>query len=153
MIKTLITIEFYKTHFEKSLLIQKSKQKKLKILKKNYSDDDSANHQTTGNSFENNDSNPQNISEIKEMPNNDESENTSNSIHIEKKKADLPISIKNNLKILKKTDLQTSRKNDLQTKKLPNLMKTPENRANKKGFQAAFDSAKKKFQNLKNIKR
>ena len=86
MIKTLIMIEFYKTHFKRFLLIQKPKQKKFKIFEKNYSDDDFANHQATENLFKNSDSDPQNVFEMIEVSNSDENENASDSICIEKKK-------------------------------------------------------------------
>ena len=105
VIKTLIMIEFYETHFKKFLLIQKFKQKKLEIFEKNYSDNDFTNHQTTKNLFENNDSDSQNIFEVIKMFNNDENENASNSIRIEKKKADLLISVKSDLKVSKENDL------------------------------------------------
>ena len=103
VIKTSITIEFYKTNFNESLFIQKFKQKKFEILKKNYSDDDiSANPISANNSFKNNDSDSQNVSETIKMPNSDENKNASDSIRIEKKKADLPISMKGDLKVSKK---------------------------------------------------
>ena len=103
VIKTSITIEFYKTNFNESLFIQKFKQKKFEILKKNYSDDDiSANPIFANNSFKNNDSDSQNVSETIKMPNSDENKNASDSIRIEKKKTDLPISMKSDLKVSKK---------------------------------------------------
>ena len=105
MIKISIMTEFYETHFEKLLLIQKFKQKKFEIFEKNYNNNDSANHQTTKDSFENNDSDPQNVFEMIEMPDNDENKNASNSIHIERRKIDLLISIKSDLKVSKKNDL------------------------------------------------
>ena len=98
-------IEFYETHSEKLLLIQKSEQKKLKILEKNYSDNDSVNHQTTGDSFENNDSDPQDVFEMIEMPDNGEGENASDSICIEEEEADLPISMRGDLEAPKGDDL------------------------------------------------
>ena len=138
-------IEFYETHFKKFLLIQESKQEKFKILEKNYNNDDFANHQTTEDSFENNDSDPQNISEVIEMPNNDENKNASNNIRIEKKKADLLISMKSDLKAPRRNNLQIPEKNDLQTGEPPNLMKAPENRADEGGPQAASDFAKERI--------
>ena len=153
MIKTLITIEFYEIYFEKPLLIQKFKQKKLEIFEKNYSDDDPANHQTTRNPFENSDSDPQDVSEIIEVPDSDENENASDSIRIEGRKADLPISMKDDLKAPIGNDLQTPRgddlqipeKDDLQTEELPNLVKAFENRADEGGPQAAPDFAKERI--------
>ena len=109
MIKTLIAIEFYKTHFKKPLLIQKFKQKKLKIPEKNYNDNEFANHQTTRISFKNNDSDSQNVFEIIKMSDNDENKNASNNIHI-KKKTDLLISIKNDLKVSKKMIRKSQKK-------------------------------------------
>ena len=86
VIKTSIAIEFYKTHFNESLLVQKFKQKEFEIFEKNYNDDDiSANPISANNSFKNNNSNSQNVSETIKMPNSDENENASNSIHIKKK--------------------------------------------------------------------
>ena len=145
MIKTSIVIEFYETHFKKPLLIQKFKQKEFEIFEKNYSDDDFANHQTTRNLFENNDSDPQNVFEIIKMSDNDESENASNSIRIERRKADLPTSMKGDLEIPRENDLQTSEGDDLQTGKLPNLVKAPENKADEGESQAAPDFARERI--------
>ena len=137
VIKTSITIEFYKTNFKKPLLIQKSKQKKLKTSEKNYSDDDPANHQATGNPFENSDSDPQGVSEMIEMPDNGGSENASDSIRIEEGGADLSTSVKD--------DLQIPGGDDLQAEELPNLVRAPENRADEGGPQAAPDSARERI--------
>ena len=138
-------IKFYKTHFKKSLLIQKFKQKKFEIFEKNYSDNDFTNYQTTGDLFKNNDSDPQNVSEVIEVSDSDENENASNSIRIEEKKADLLISIKGDLEASKRNDLQIPGGNDLQTRELPNSIRASQNKANEKEFQIAFDFAKKRI--------
>ena len=138
-------IEFYKTHFEKFLLIQKFEQKKFKTSEKNYSDNDSANHQTTENSFKNSDSDPQSVPEVIKMPDNDENENASDSTRIEERGADLPTSVGGDLEAPRGDDLQTPGGDDLQAGELPNLVGAPENRADEGGPQAAPDSARERI--------
>ena len=154
VIKTSIAVEFYKTHFNESLLVQKSEQEEFEIFKKkNYSDNDmSANPKSTNNPFENNDSGPQNVPEIIEMPDSDENKNAPNSIRIEGERADLPISMKGDLSAPIGNDLQTPRGNNLQTEKLPNLIKASQNRMNEKALQTTFDSAKKKIPKIRKHK-
>ena len=53
--------------------------------------------------------------------------------------------MKNDLETPKGNDLQISGENDLQTGKLPNSMKTSQNRTDEKGSQTASDFAKKRI--------
>ena len=156
VIKTSTAVEFYKTHFNESLLIQKFEQKEFEIFeKKDYNNNNMfANSKSTDNSFENNDSDSQNISEIIKMSDNNENKNASNSIYIEKKKTDLLISMKSDLEVPKENDLQTPKRDDLQTEELSNSMKAPQNRADERGLQTASDFARKripKFQKHKTM--
>ena len=129
VIKTSIAVEFYKTHFNESLFIQKSEQKELEVFEKNYSDDDTfVNPIFADNLFKNSDFNSQNVPETIKVSNSDENENASNSICIERRKTDLSISMKDDLKVPKGNDLQIPGGNDLQTGKLPNSIKASQNK-------------------------